>query len=78
MNLINKDVVFTGGDDSTVFGWRISEQKSTLPTKKLNKKFLNVSISEYHDFLLQTFSSASLYSCLQIDTHKKKCFRFYF
>jgi hypothetical protein len=39
---IDKDVVFTGGDDSTVFGWRISEQKNTTPQKKVFKKITQV------------------------------------
>jgi WD40 repeat protein len=39
---VDSDVVFTGGDDSTVFGWKISEQTNKTPTKKLPKKIVQV------------------------------------
>ncbi len=34
---IDRDIVMTGGDDSTVFGWNINQQGDKLPKKKVKK-----------------------------------------
>lgn len=37
-NPLDKDMVFTGGEDSCVYGWRVSKQIHSLPNKKVFKK----------------------------------------
>ena len=39
---VDADVVYTGSDDGTFIGWKISENVNSLPPKKSNKKPIQV------------------------------------
>ena len=68
---IDSDVIFTGGDDSTVFGWRISAQKNNLPSKKVTKKVAQVKYTSIFcaDFLAVFNTQNSAKGCDKIKTN---------
>ena len=57
---LNPNLVFTGGEDSTVFGWTIDSQTEKLPVKKSPpKKFASKNIKEAKEMSPPRSSEAS-------------------